>query len=527
MPEINQELLRLLGDRTWRLNNLYWITNEKGERVQFRLNWAQQEMYKTLHYLNLILKARQLGFTTFIQIFMLDMCLFNSNVRAGTIAHTLEDAKIIFRDKVKYPYDNLPEQIKAAIPKINDNNSELVLGNNSSIRVGTSLRSGTLQALHISEYGKICAKFPEKAREVRTGALNTIQAGQIAFIESTAEGQDGDFFDLCEMARSKQRRQEIMTPLDFKFAFFPWWRNPEYRLDGGDLAIYGEQLREYFNKLEDTHGIILSPGQKHWYAKKMETQLGDMKREFPSTPDEAFEAAIEGAYYGDEIAKAELDGRIGKHYFKPSLPVHTSWDIGRGDHTAIWFWQINGQQIGLIDFYQDSGHGAPYYVKELVKLAKDRGYRYGVHYVPHDAKVEEWGTERTRVEQLLQYGVKPLRVVPWATIEDGINAVRAIFPKCWFDEEHTQEGLKSLRNYRKEWDDVRGCWRDTPRHDWASDGADSFRYLALAYRPPKTEVKPVAKPIIKDPTKPATASITLQKLFEDREKNSDRRSGMI
>jgi hypothetical protein len=158
-------------------------TASRGTTTPFRLNWAQAELLSSLHECNLILKARQLGFTTFIQLFMLDACLFNSNIRAGTIAHRLDDARTIFRDKVKFPYDNLPDMLKAARPIVRDSADELVFGNNSSIRVSTSMRSGTLQYLHISEYGQVCARYPDKAREIRTGALNAVQAG-----ESTAEG---------------------------------------------------------------------------------------------------------------------------------------------------------------------------------------------------------------------------------------------------------------------------------------------------------------------------------------------------
>ena len=115
------------------------------------MNWAQEDLLNGLHECNLILKARQLGFTTFIQFFMLDACLFNSNIRAGTIAHRLDDARVIFRDKVKFPYEFLPEQLKAARPVIKDFADELIFSNNSSIRVSTSMRSGTLQFLHVSE----------------------------------------------------------------------------------------------------------------------------------------------------------------------------------------------------------------------------------------------------------------------------------------------------------------------------------------------------------------------------------------
>src|SRR5215510_4045420 len=213
-----------LMDRRWRLNNLYHVIDKDGRKVPFHPNWAQLELLDGLHHMNCILKARQLGFTTFIQIFMLDACLFNSNVRAGTIAHKLDDAKVIFRDKIKYPYDQLPEQLRAAIPIAKDSADELLFTNNSSIRVGTSMRSGTLQYLHISEYGKLCAQFADKAREVRTGALNTLQAGQVVFLESTAEGREGHFYDLCESAQAKHRRGEPLTPLDFRFGFYPWWK---------------------------------------------------------------------------------------------------------------------------------------------------------------------------------------------------------------------------------------------------------------------------------------------------------------
>src|SRR5258707_787251 len=146
-----------LTDRVWRLNNLYFITDKSGRRVRFTMNPAQRALYDTMHNQNVILKARQRGFTTFIQLYMLDACLFYKNIRAGTIAHTLPDAEAIFRDKIKFPYDNLRDEIKAMVPAHTDNSGELLFANNSGIRVGVSLRSATLQYLHVSEYGKICA----------------------------------------------------------------------------------------------------------------------------------------------------------------------------------------------------------------------------------------------------------------------------------------------------------------------------------------------------------------------------------
>jgi hypothetical protein len=483
-----QALADQFSDWRWRLSNLYWITDKEGRRTLFQMNWAQESLFSSMHYMNVILKARQLGFTTFIQIFMLDAAVFNSDIRAGTIAHTLLDAQTIFRDKVKFPYDNLPEQIRERVPVIKDSATELMLANNSSIRVGTSLRSGTLQYLHVSEYGKLCAKYPEKAREVRTGALNTVQAGQIVFIESTAEGQEGHFFDLCQTAQSKQRTDTPLTPLDFKFHFYPWWKSNEYELDPIGVPI-GDDLRTYFEKLATTKGIELSDRQKAWYAKKAENQLSDMKREYPSTPEEAFEASIEGAYYADQLAAAELQGRIGRFPLVPGIPVETAWDIGIGDYTSIWLFQRVGARFRFVGYVQNSGEGLPYYVDDL----KNRKLTYADHYWPHDGVVDEWGSGKSRIEQAAELKLKP-SIVPRMGVDDGINAVRAVLAHCEFDEEACSEGLKALKSYRKDWDEERGVWKDKPRHDWASHGADALRTFATQYKrtpqAPPAEKKP-------------------------------------
>ena len=182
-----EKLAKHLGSQTWRLNNLYWIVDKSGQRVKFQPNIQQQALLSGMWYLNLVLKARQLGMTTFILIFMLDRCLFNSDTKAGVIAHNREDAQKFFREKLKYAYDNLPDWLKSELAAKSDRAGELVFTNGSSITVGTSMRSSSLQYLHISEFGKVCAKYPDKAREIVTGALNAVEAGQFVFIESTAE----------------------------------------------------------------------------------------------------------------------------------------------------------------------------------------------------------------------------------------------------------------------------------------------------------------------------------------------------
>ena len=249
-------------DPRWRLSNLYWITDKAGKAVPFVPNTAQLKFLDEVHTLNLILKVRQLGFTTLCCLIYLDACLFTPHTRAGVIAHRLDDAKVIFRDKIRFPYDRLDDGLRSAVPAVQDSADTLTFGNNSSIRVSTSMRSGTLQYLHVSEFGKICAHTPEKAREIVTGALNTVEAGQFVVIESTAEGQEGAFYEMTQRARERAVSGVALTRLDYKFHFFPWWQELPYQLNDAAVVI-GTEDERYFANLEET-GVKLSLAQKRW-----------------------------------------------------------------------------------------------------------------------------------------------------------------------------------------------------------------------------------------------------------------------
>lgn len=191
----------------------------------------------------------------------------------------------------------------------------------------------------------------------------------------------------------------------------------------------------------------------------------------------SFSAALQGAYYGRLLNQAESQGRIGFVPHRPEIKVHTAWDLGVGDSTSIWFFQQVGPEIGLIDFEEDAGKGLDFYARIL----KDKDYTYGSHYAPHDIKVREWVSGKSRIDQAKNLGIK-FTVVPNVALEDGINAVRAILPRCRFDEKSTAYGLECLRQYRREFDEKVNDFRDRPLHDWTSHAADAFRYLALGIR---------------------------------------------
>jgi len=188
----------------------------------------------------------------------------------------------------------------------------------------------------------------------------------------------------------------------------------------------------------------------------------------------SFTAAVVGSYYGKILDGLEKDGHIDTVSYQPGYPVVTAWDLGFSDSTAIWFAQIVGREAHIIDYYAASGVGLEHYVRVL----QEKGYVYGEHFLPHDAGASELGTGTTRLETLRRLGIAG-RVLPMGRVDDGINAVRMLLPRCWFDEKKCAAGLEALRLYQREFDDKAQDFRARPLHDWTSHAADAFRYLAV------------------------------------------------
>jgi hypothetical protein len=467
------------SDKWWRLNNLYYIIDERGNRRLFKCKPGQKELLKEIWYRTIILKERQYGFTTFIDIYLLDECLFNSNVEAAIIAHNLDDAKKIFRRKILYPYQQLPESLKKRIGITAKSKTELGFTNGSTISVSTSVRSGTVQYLHISEFGKICAKYPEKAREIVTGALEAVAKGQMVFIESTAEGRFGYFYDYCKRARDASIQGKSLTELDFKYYFFPWWKDPERCLSPSQYQPIPQEIGEYFDGVELKLGIKLSLGQKSWWVNKWMILGDDMKREYPATFEEAFEFVVKGAYFTSQFVAVRKEGRITKVPYEPAISVDTWWDLGMNDIMAIWFTQDVGREIHVIDYFESSDEGFEYYWDVL----EQKKYRYGQHWAPHDISVRELGPGAKRWETAKNLGIYFNTVPrPKSKVQESIQALRSIFPLFWFDEERCAQLIVHLENYRKEWDPHLGTYKRTPLHNEASNAADAGQTLAMGHK---------------------------------------------
>lgn len=503
-----------IHDKWWRMNNLYFIKDKESKKVMFTPNWAQNEMFHGKHYFNLVLKARQLGCTTFWVLYMLDEAIFRRNQRCVLIAHDKDSGQEILEDKVKYAWDEMPHWAKALLSYMNggsfssstDTKDRLRFSNKSFVRVTLSARSGTCNMLHISEFGKICAKYPDKAKEIVTGALESVAVGQTVTIESTAEGQSGYFFQYSMKAIEMLEREVKLTQADWKLFFFPWWKEPGYMLplEQAKSVAVPDYLDQYFTKLKDEHGVELLMEQRAWYYKKLEKmQTGegedgsadwdDMKREYPSFPREAFEQSVKGAYFNVQFTLIHKQQRIGNFPFQSGYLVDTWWDIGMNDHNCIWFTQTIGNAINVVDFYQNSGEGLPHYVQYLQTLKQELGYAYGRMVAPHDIVVREWLQEgaKTRYEVAAEMGIK-FDIAPKLGKEEQIDAGRRVLSVCRFDEKGTHDGVKALKAYRKEWDKLQGVWKNRPLHNWASHPTDAFLTLAVSHSFDHSSVVPVS-----------------------------------
>lgn len=489
-----------LARPAWRLQHLYAIRPKDGKPVKFRPNSAQRQFYNNQWYCNHVLKARQLGLSTFIALQNLDAMLFNRHVTCGIVDHTIADARRKL-DIVRLGYELLDNPdlhpdtwqlgriIKAAVG-MQASREHITFTNGSEIYCGTSLRGGTVQRLHVSELGKTAFRVPAKAEEIRSGALNTVAPGQYITIESTHEGgRYGLHYDLLDQAMRLVGKP--LTEIDFAFHFFPWWQDPAYRVHSADVPVRPE-IADYFDQLEADHSIRCDASQRLWYDRK-ESILGfSMLKEFPSTPGEALNAIVEGAVYGRQIADLRAKGRICPFEPDPSAPLYTCWDIGGADSTVIWLVQPTRREFLWLNWYEASRQDAAHYA-DIVRSWEGRyARRIAGHLLPHDAASRERFNNHSPLSLLSEAGLENLIVVPRTPdIWVGINRLRGILPACWFHETCDRErehngrrypsGVECLAGYHTRVTNAGACVREHPVHDESSHSCDAARIFAEAH----------------------------------------------
>ncbi len=493
-PTIEQILGPQWNDIEWRLRSLYWIVTDEGKSVRFEPNEEQLDFVRNLWSRNLILKSRQLGFSTLMQILELDQALMNKDFTAAVISDTLPNAGKLF-GKVEHAYAKLPPALRAALPlKSHESKSTLEFAHGSTIYISTAPRGGTVQLLHVSELGKIARKFPERANEIVTGGFEAVPITGCIVVESTAEGAAGAFYDLCATALKRQAAGEPESPLDWRLHFYAWFQKRSNRLDPALVTVLPAD-HAYFDglvaKLRENpkYGpdFTIEPEQRAWYVKKRETLGRSMKREHPSTPEEAFEQAIEGAIFGQEMTRVREAGRITVVPINPEFVVDTFWDFGTGDTMAVWLHQEIALQHRWVKFFPGFGSGLTAFWRMLEAWRMKNGeFKWGRHHLPHDAAAEVLGQEtKTKEQMLIEAGMRDIKVVsriPFKT--DAIELARQKLPvDNWFDKIECADGIKALDGYQYVWNDKMGRWSNDPLHNWASHPADAWMQYAQGYTP--------------------------------------------
>jgi hypothetical protein len=398
----------------------------------------QAELHKKLKRFNVLNIHRRFGKSVFAVNHMLDALLRcdNKNPFGAYIAQNYSSAKRIIWQYLK--------DYTAGFPGVRANESELLLtipradrGDFVRIQLLGSERYDSLRGLYFDWvcFDEFAFSQPNAWTEVVRAALADRPGS--AILISTPNGRN-HFYDLYGQAERLMAKQ------------------------GDDSSWFAATIRA------DESGVL--PDRE---LSEVRDAIGEeaYQQEFLCS----FFSQVKGAYYKDAIGRLNEKGQIKDYSIDVSVETHVAFDLGIGDSTSLWFFQLINNEVHVIDYYEDSGKG----LDEYVRVVRSKPYVYGEFILPHDANARELGTGKTRVETLTKLGITRTRVLKRQTIEDGINAVRMTLPRCWFHETNTKRGLECLSSYHKEFNDKMQVYIDKPVHDWSSHASDAFRYLAL------------------------------------------------
>lgn len=462
----------------WRLNNLYKIVDKNSRVVTFVMKPEQADLYIShlRHPRHVICKSRQLGFSTLIQILFLDYAVFNSNENIFIIAQDKDAASAIMETKIKFAYNNLPNELKTVRKVVKSNSDEFLFNNNSKITVTVSARSATATRIHSSEMAKSYIKDPEKTHEFWTGTLPALIPGGTCFIESTAEGSSGDFYE-AYMNKAMDNPQD---PNTFMRHFYSWWRSPEFTSDVTPAGGFDSDLRKYFMQLEEQYGITLTDRQKNWYAAMSKILQFKMKQEYPTVDKEAFEQTNESQVWGRQLAIMKANGRVKKTPYLTNYPAVCAFDIGHNDLAACWCAQYIEDEWRIFGYLEIRKGDISWFLEKFAQ----RGWRFKIIFMPHDAANGSFKDgDRSLAAEVQNWGYN-VQIVPKA--KDKLQEVYLagkFLLDCRFNsdpESGVPDGVKRLENYRKK-RSVDGGYLMDPLHDSNGncDAADAFRYLAV------------------------------------------------
>ncbi len=467
-----------INSKKWRLNNLYRIVNKKGNSIPFRLNYIQENFIDNIHNRNLVLKARQTGMSTMAVLMIMDEILFSENLAGGIVSYSLEHAQHIFKKIIGHALDTLPKELKEYVGIVQRSAREITFNNGSSLRVDTTLRGGSYPLVLVSEFGKTCARNPQKAEEVITGTLQSVPRDGQIIIESTAEGNEGFYAEM--IMEASRRGNENISELEYKLFFYSWLEEPDYVLH--EKVNYDVSLTDYFNKIEKEINRKISQPQRNWYAVQSKL-LGDkIRQEFPSTVSESFLTSSDAFYFAESINKAYQENRcLFTPLYDALLPVYVSMDIGVNDLTVMAFFQIAHGEVRVIDYYEDMNKGVDFYAKFLLQ---DKKFLYHTIFLPHDAaKRDALDTSNTydRDFQRLFSGTNTkFHILKRMDKQLSISHAKIMLDRCVFNVSKVKPFIDKLSKYRKKWNESTGRFLEEPLHNVASNHADCFLYLSQA-----------------------------------------------
>lgn len=409
---------------------------------------------------------------------MLDDTLFNKNLACGIVSYSLEHAQHIFKRIIGHALDTLPEDIKDYAGIINRSAREITFDNGSVLRVDTTLRGGTYPNVLVSEFGKTCARNPNKAEEIITGTLQSVPVTGNIVIESTGEGNDGFFAEMVQQAAL--RGNENLSPLEYQLFFYSWVWEKSYQMQ--EKVQYPVEITDYLNKVEIEERITISLPQRYWYAAQWKV-LGDkIKQEYPSTITEAFLASSDAYYFAKGIEAAYSSHRcLYTPLYDALLPVYVAMDIGVNDLTVIVIFQIAHGEIRVIDYYEDKNKGVDFYAKFLLQ---DKPYLYHTIFLPHDSQKRDAivveNTYERDFRRLFSATATRFHVLKRMDKQLQISYAKLKLDRCVFNLSKVKVFLDKVGKYRKKWHEPTGRYLEDPWHDVHSNYADAFQYMCQA-----------------------------------------------
>ena len=467
----------MIHDKIWRLNNLYRIVDKDGNSIPFKLNPVQQIVAQDTHKRKLILKARQLGMSTYAVLDLLDDVLFTGHLAAGIVSYSLEHAQHIYKRIIGHALETLHEEYKRYVGVVSQSAREISFSSGSYLRVDTSLRGGSYQSILVSEFGKTCARSPQKAEEVITGTIQAVSINGKVVIESTGEGNEGYFAEMCNAAVINGEPQ---SDLEYKLLFFPWMTEENYKLS--QKIDYDVELTDYFDGIEETTGVTISQHQRNWYAQQKRILSEKVKQEFPSTVSEAFLSSSDAYYFSQYIEDAYNSDRcLHTSLYDALFPVYVAMDIGVNDLTVIVFFQVVHGEVRVIDYYEDKNKGVDFYSKFLLQ---DKRYHYSTIYLPHDSvkrsPIIVENTYLREFRQLFSHTNTNFVVLEKINKNMSISHAKIMFERCVFNISKVKPLIDHINKFRKKWHEGTGRYIDEPLHDIHSNYADAFRYMCQA-----------------------------------------------